>query len=88
MHLDLSKHYVARHEKVGEQSSKPSLKGSTVVIIWLQTLEISNIEALKDIGVREVPTFLLADRCFQARALDSMVKRVFWQGEQQTHGAR
>ena len=35
-----------------------------------------------------IPTFVLPERCLQARGLDPAVERGFCRGEQQPHGAR
>ena len=87
MHPDMSKQYIARHDKAMRtviQAFTKGLCGSHHLIA-----DIGTIEGLKDIGVhsQRLPAFVLPDSCLQG-ACTLWWRGVSCRGEQQTHGAR
>ncbi len=80
MHPDMSKHYIARHDKAMRTVIQAFTKGQCGSHYLIA--DVGKIEGLKDVGVhsKRVPTFVLPDRCLQARGLDPTVERGFLQG--------
>jgi len=80
MHPDMSKHYIARHDKAMRTVIQAFTKGQCGSQCLIA--DVGKIDRLKDIGVhsKRVPAFVLPDRCSQARGLDPMVERGFLQG--------
>jgi len=91
MHPDMSKQYIARHDKAVRtiiQAFTTGQDGSCYLIA-----DVGKTEGHKDMRVhsKRVPAYALPDRCLQARGLDPMVKRGFVQGgaaDSETCGAR
>ena len=81
MHPDMSKQYIARHDKAMRTVIQAFTKGQCGSHYLIA--DVGKIEGLKDIGVhsKRVPAFVLPDRCLQARGLDPTVERGFLQGE-------
>ena len=80
MHPDMSKQYIARHDKAMRTVIQAFTKGQCGSHYLIA--DVGKIEGLKDIGVhsKRVPAFVLPDRCLQARGLDPAVERGFLQG--------
>ena len=80
MHPDMSKQYIARHDKAMRTVIQAFTKGQCGSDYLIA--DVGKIEGLKDIGVhsKRVPAFVLPDRCLQARGLDPTVERGFLQG--------
>ena len=77
MHPDMSKVYIARHDKATRTVIQAFTKGQ--LGSHYPIADVGKIEGLKDTGVhsKRVPAFVLPDRCLQARGLDAMVERGF-----------
>ena len=75
MHLDMSKQYIARHDKAMRTVIQAFTKGQCGSHYLIA--DVGKIEGLKDIGghSKRVPAFVLPDRCLQARGLDPTVER-------------
>ena len=80
MHADVSKQYLARHDKAMRTVIQAFTKGQCGSHYLIA--DVGKIEGLKDIGMhsKRVPAFVLPDRCLQARGLDPMVERGLLQG--------
>ncbi len=76
MHSEMSKQYIARHDKAMRTVIQAFTKEQ-----YYQIADVGKIEALKDIGMHSkgVPAFVPPDRCLQARGLDPTVEN-FLQG--------
>ncbi len=79
MHPDMSKQYIARHDKAMRTVIEAFSKGQCGSHYLIA--DVGKIEGLKDMGVhsKRVPAFVLPDRCLQARGLDPTVERGFLQ---------
>ncbi len=79
MHPDMSKQYIARHDKAMRTVIQAFTKGQCGSHYLIA--EVGKIEGLKDMGVhsKRVPAFVLPDRFIQARGLDPTVGRGFLQ---------
>ena len=77
---DISKQYIARHDKAMKTVIQAFTKGQCGSHYLIA--DVGKVEGLKDIGVhsKRVPAFVLPDRCLQARGLDPMVERGLLQG--------
>jgi len=75
MHPDMSKQYIARHDKAMRTVIQAFTKGQCGSHYLIA--DVGKIEGLKDIGVhsKRVPASVLPDRCLQARGLDLTVER-------------
>ena len=80
MHPDMSKKYIARHDKATRTVIRAVTEGQCDSHYLIA--DVGKIEGLKDISVhsKRVPAFVLPDRCLQARGLDPTVERGFLQG--------
>jgi len=79
MHPDMSKQFIARHDQAMRTVIQAFTKGQCGRHYLIA--DVGKIEGLKDMGVhsKRVPTFVLPDRCLQARGLDPTVGRGFLQ---------
>ena len=77
MHLDMSKQYIARHDKAIRTVIQAFTKGQCGSHYLIA--DVGKIEGLTDMGVhsKRVPAFILPDMCLQARDLDPTVGRGF-----------
>ena len=73
MHPDMSKQYIARHDKAMRTVIQAFTKGQCGSHHLIA--DVGKIEGLKDIGVhsKRVPAFVLPEICLQARGLDPTV---------------
>ncbi len=73
MHPDMSKQYIARHDKAMRTVIQAFTKGQCGSHYLIA--DVGKIEGLKDMGVhsKRLPEFVLPDRCLQARGLDPTV---------------
>jgi len=79
MHPDMSKQYIARHDKAMRTVIQAFTKGQCGSHCLIA--DVGKIAGLKDIGVhsKRVPAFVLPGRLLQARGLDPTVGRGFLQ---------
>jgi len=79
MHPDMSKQYIARHDKAMRTVIQAFTKGQCGSHYLIA--DVGKVEGLKDMGVhsKRVPALVLPDRCLQARGLDPTVGRGFLQ---------
>jgi len=80
MNPDMSKQYIARHDKAMRTVIQAFTKGQCGSHYLIA--DVRKIERFKDIDVhsKRVAAFVLPDRCLQARGLDPTVERGFLQG--------
>ena len=80
MHPNMSKQYIARHDKAVRTVIQAFTRGQCESHYLIA--DVGKIEDFKDINVhsKTVAAFVLPDRCLQATSLDSTVERGFLPG--------